>query len=94
MRIEQRGGIVRVWVRVQPRASHTALAGEHDGALKVRVAAPPVDGVANRELVRFLAKLLGVAPSRVRVASGESGRTKVIEIHGADADAVRAALAS
>ena len=94
IRIEQREDGVRLWVRVQPRASRTELAGELDGVLKVRIAAPPVEGEANRELVRYLAKLLGVAPSRVRVASGERGRGKTVEVEGVSVAAVRAALES
>ncbi|MGH7573735.1 MAG: DUF167 domain-containing protein [Longimicrobiales bacterium] len=83
---------VRLRVRVQPRASRTELAGEHDGALKVRLAASPVGGDANRELVRFVAKTLGVAPSRVRLVSGATSRSKTLEITGVDAEAVRVAF--
>ncbi len=91
IRIEQRPGAVRLSVRVQPRASRSEVVGEHDGALKVRLAAPPVEGEANRELVRFLAKLLHVAPSRVSVVSGETGRSKVVQVEGlAVADVERA----
>jgi uncharacterized protein YggU (UPF0235/DUF167 family) len=53
VRIEQREGFVRIPVHAQPRASRSEVVGEHDGALKVRLAAPPVDGEANRELVRL-----------------------------------------
>ena len=90
--IEQRDNTVRVRVRVQPRASRTEVAGEHDGALKVRVAAPPVDGAANDELVRFIARRVGVARSCVRIVSGEAGRSKVVEIEGVDVHSVRVAL--
>lgn len=90
--IEERSGTVRLRVRVQPRASRTEVVGEHDGALKVRVAAPPVDGDANRELVRLLAKALGLASSQVRLVSGATGRSKTLEITGADAAAVRVAF--
>lgn len=90
--IEGRSGTVRLRVRVQPRASRTEIVGEHDGALKVRLAAPPVDGDANRELVRFVAKALGLAPSHVRLVSGASSRSKTLEIAGADAAAVRVAF--
>jgi hypothetical protein len=71
-------------IRAQPRASRTEIAGEYGGALKIRLAAPPVDGGANRELVRFLAKAVGVPRSAVTVVSGESSRNKVVEIEGAD----------
>ena len=73
---------VRFEVRVQPRASRTELAGLHGGALKVRVAAPPVDDAANRALVEFLAECLGVARRSVRIVAGETSRTKVLEVDG------------
>ena len=92
IRLEQRQGAVRLSVRAQPRASRSEIVGELDGALKVRLAAPPVDGEANRELVRFLAKRLGVARSRVSVVSGESGRSKVVEVEGVTAEAVERLL--
>jgi uncharacterized protein len=54
---------VTLRVRVQPRASRDALAGEREGALVVRLTAPPVEGAANEALARFLGRTLGVAPS-------------------------------
>ena len=90
--ITQRDGSVHVRVRAQPRASRTEIVGEHDGALKIRLAAPPVDGAANEELIRHIAKRLGVARSRVRVLTGDTGRSKVVEIDGVEAVAVRDAL--
>jgi len=80
-------------VRVAPRASKTAAAGEHDGALKVRVAAPPVEGAANAELTRFLAKRLGVSVSSVEVVGGHTSKTKVVKAAGAKAsDLLRLAV--
>lgn len=73
-------------VRVVPRASKTAVAGEHDGALKVRVAAPPVEGAANAELMRFLAKQLGVAARAVEIVGGQTSKTKVVRVVGAKAE--------
>ena len=92
LRLEDRGGAVRIPVRAQPRASRSELAGEYDGALRVRLAAPPVDGEANAELIRFLAKTLGVARSAGRLVSGESGRNKVVEVEGVDLATVERAL--
>lgn len=82
-------GGVRFSVRVQPRASRTDIAGIHGDAIKIRVAAPPVEGAANQELVSFLAKQLGVARAAVRIARGETGRQKVIEVAGVQAETVR-----
>jgi uncharacterized protein (TIGR00251 family) len=85
---------VRIRVRVQPRASRTETAGVHDGVLRIRVAAPPVEGEANEALVRFLAKRLRVATSRITLASGAWGRTKVVEVEGVAVDDVARALQS
>lgn len=83
---------VRISVYVQPRASKTAIAGMHDGAIKIRLAAPPVDGAANTALIEFIAERVGVARSRVRLVSGASARRKIVEIEGVDAATVAAAL--
>lgn len=69
-------------VRVQPRAGRNAITGEHDGALKVRLAAPPVEGRANHALCRFLAECLNIPVAAVRIAGGEHSRSKRVEIHG------------
>ena len=82
---EENGSLVFA-VRVAPRASRTAAAGEHDGALKVRVAAPPVEGAANGELTRFLAKRLGVSNGAVEIVGGHTSKTKVIKAAGASAE--------
>jgi uncharacterized protein len=79
-------------VRVQPRASRDAFSGERDGALVVRLTAPPVEGAANEALARFLGKALGVAPSAVRVVSGATGRNKVVSVAGVDAATARERL--
>ncbi|HEX8336469.1 MAG TPA: DUF167 domain-containing protein [Pyrinomonadaceae bacterium] len=73
-------------VRVAPRASRTEAAGEHDGALKVRVAAPPVEGAANVELARFLAKSFGVPARAVEIVGGRASKTKVVRAAGARAE--------
>ena len=85
------GGIT-LRVRVQPRASRDALSGEREGALVVRLTAPPVEGAANEALARLLGKTLGVAPSAVRVVSGAAGRNKLVSVAGLDAATARARL--
>ena len=82
----EEGGSLVFAVRVAPRASKTVAAGEHDGALKVRVAAPPVEGAANEELTRFLAKRLGVPGGAVLIVGGHTSKTKVIKAAGAKAE--------
>jgi uncharacterized protein (TIGR00251 family) len=79
-------------VRVQPRASKDALAGEREGALVVRLTAPPVEGAANEALARVLGRALGVPPSAVRVVSGTTGRHKRVSVAGLDAATARARL--
>ena len=74
----------RLLVWVQPRASRTEVAGMRGDAVKIRLAAPPVDGAANEELVRFLAEMLGVARSAVSIAAGQTSRLKTIEVEGID----------
>jgi uncharacterized protein (TIGR00251 family) len=94
MEIRDLGSAMQFAVVVQPRASRTEIVGEHGGALKLRVAAPPVDGAANEELIRFLARSLSVPQSAVRVLRGSTGRRKVVEVAGISAADVRALLSS
>lgn len=69
-------------VRVIPRASKTEIIGTNDGILKVRVASPPVEGAANAELIKFFAKLLGVAKSNVEIVSGQTSKAKRLRVTG------------
>jgi uncharacterized protein (TIGR00251 family) len=92
--VRERPGGVRLTVRVQPRSRASAVDGVHGGALKVRVAAPPVDGAANAALVGFLAEALGVRPRAVRIVSGDAARTKVIDIDGVEPAHVHRLIAS
>jgi len=77
---------------IQPRASRTELAGRHGDALRVRLAAPPVDGAANEALVRFLAHQLDVPRAAVRITAGASGRRKTVRVSGLGVVAARARL--
>ena len=79
-------------VRVVPRASKSEVAGEVEGNLRVRISALPVDGAANAELVRVLAKYFGVAKSSVEIVSGQSSKTKRIRIIGVTAETARNAF--
>ena len=69
-------------MRVQPRASRTELAGRYGDALKIRLAASPVDGAANEALVRFLAERLNVPRSSVALMAGAGARAKVLAVTG------------
>jgi uncharacterized protein len=79
-------------VRVSARASREAIEGEHAGALKVRLTAPPVEGRAHESLCRLLAKRLAVPLSAVRIVAGEKSRTKQIAISGVTRDHILALL--
>ena len=66
--------------RVVPRASKSEIVGELDGALKIRIAAPPVDGAANAELIKLLAETFEVSKSDIEITSGQTSKTKQIKI--------------
>ena len=70
-------------VQVVPRASRTEVVGEHNGALRIRLAAPPVDGAANEELIRLVARKLKVSRSAVQIASGHNSKLKQLKITAA-----------
>lgn len=92
MEIRSVGDDVSFAVRVTPRASRDAIEGERQGALRVRLTAPPVDDRANQALCRLLAARLKIAPSAVRIVSGERSRTKRVEVRGASEQQIRGLL--
>ena len=91
--LREEGGGVLLEILVQPRASRTRVVGEHDGRLKVQLAAPPVDGEATAALVEFLAGALRVRKGDVAIARGETGRRKTVRVAGVSAAAAGRALA-
>jgi uncharacterized protein (TIGR00251 family) len=82
LRVSESNGKVRFSVRVQPRASRSEVVGIYGDALRIRLAAPPVDGAANAELVDFLAEIFAVARRSVKILAGESSRSKIVEVEG------------
>ena len=80
IRYSEKGGSITFHVCVVPRASRSEIAGERNGALRVRLASPPVDGAANRELIALLAKALSVPRSAVAIDSGHNSRTKRVTV--------------
>ncbi len=83
---------VRIDVLVKPRASKDSIEGWKEGALIIRLSAPPVEGSANRALVKLLAGKIGIAKGKVRIVSGERSRTKVVEIEGVSAGELKERL--
>lgn len=87
-----RNGSVLLSLHVQPRAAKNELAGIHDGALKIRLTTPPVDGKANKAVIAFLARKLKVPKSSVRLRSGLKNRRKQVWICSLDEENVRRRL--
>ena len=83
---------IDIRVRVVPRSSRSEIVAFVEGILKIRIAAPPVDGAANAELVKVIAKAFGVSKSSVVILSGESSKTKRIRITGASKTAISSIL--
>lgn len=79
---EDGSGNLILRLHVQPGAGETAVVGLHGEALKIRLAAPPVDGKANEALVAFLARRLGIAKARVELVAGAASRAKRVRISG------------
>lgn len=82
LNISEHEGAVRFPVKVQPRASRSRFRGIAEGALKLQLTAPPVDGAANSALIAFLADALHIAKSRIAIVQGETGRLKLIQVAG------------
>ena len=79
-------------LHIQPGAKKTEIVGLHGEALKIRLAAPPVDGKANAALLEFLAEKLGVGRTALYLVSGQTSRTKRVGIDGCSAEELRALL--
>ena len=72
-------------VRIIARASRSEITGEYNGALRIRIAAPPVEGAANRELIRLLAKSFKLPQNAIDIVSGAGSKSKIVRVQGADA---------
>jgi len=79
---DEKNGRLTFKVRVVPRASHSEIVGEHDGALRVRIAAPPVEGAANEELVRTLAQAFKVSRNTIEIVAGHTSKLKTVRVTG------------
>ena len=74
--------MVTTRVQLQPKSSRDEIVGFHGGRLKIKITAPPVDGKANKKLIEFLSKTLGVSKSSVEIIKGISSKLKTLAIHG------------
>lgn len=88
--VEAVSGGVRFDLRVSPRASRDAIGGVHDGALRVRITAPPVDGEANAAIIEALSKALKVPKRAVTIVAGATSKTKRVKVDGVTPEDVRA----
>lgn len=79
-------------VHIVPRSSVNRVSGTHDEAVKIHLMAPPVNGAANKALIRFLAKRFGVRPYQVEILSGHRSRAKRLRVTGLSAEKIRARL--
>jgi uncharacterized protein (TIGR00251 family) len=91
-RIRETAEGLEVPLHVQPRARRTELGGIHNGALKLKVLAPPVDDAANRAVVKFFSELMGIPRSRIQIIAGLKSRDKVLRITGASLRKLQALL--
>ena len=85
--LTEKDGSIIFAVRIIPRASRSEIVGELGGALKIKISAPPVDGAANKELVKLLSKYFSVSKSLVEIVSGETSKKKRVRIDGFDSKA-------
>ena len=92
--LRENGGRTTLTLHIQPGAKKTEVAGIHGDALKIRLAAPPVDGKANAALIAFVADRLGLARSAVALKSGQTSRLKVLEISAAPDDTIQRLIPS
>ena len=88
--LAEKDGKLTFKVHVVPRASQSEIVGEHNGALRVRLAAPPVDGAANEELIRTLARALKLPPSAIEIVAGHRSKVKRVCATGANAKTLAA----
>ena len=92
IRFTAEAGALTFTVRAQPRATKSAVVGEVEGALKLKLAAPPIEGAANEELLRFLVKLFTVPRRHISILSGATAKTKIIRIEGLTSEQFETAL--
>ena len=86
--IQENSGSVTLEVRVIPRSSKSEIVGEYNGAMKVKLSAPPVDGAANEELIRVLSKEFEISRSAIEIVSGHTSKSKRVRIADVNPDRI------
>jgi uncharacterized protein (TIGR00251 family) len=92
IRLTEKNGSLVFNARVLPKSSKSEIVGEIDGALRVKLKSPPVDGAANEELIKLLAKEFGVAKSAIEIISGQTSKTKQILVANISIEKLNAVL--
>ena len=92
IRYSESGDALIFEVRVVPRASRSEIVGEHNGALRLRIAAPPVDGAANEAVIRTLALAFKVSRGAIEIISGHTSRLKKVKVTGVDREVLTALI--
>jgi uncharacterized protein (TIGR00251 family) len=92
MKLVEKDGAVRFEVHAKPRAKKSKVIGERGDAVEVALAAPPVDGAANEELVRFMAKVLAIRQRDIELVRGETSREKLLSVSGLTAAEIESRL--
>jgi uncharacterized protein len=82
LQIRETAAGLEVRIHVQPRAKRCELCGIHNGALKLKVVAPPVDDAANRAIIEFFSSLLNISKSSISITSGQKSRDKALMVQG------------
>lgn len=84
LEVKEENNAISFAVAASPRASKSAIIGVHDKALKIKLAAPPIDGAANKKLIAYFSKMLKITKSNITIISGESSKRKRVRITGVD----------
>jgi uncharacterized protein (TIGR00251 family) len=92
MKLVEKDGTVRFEVHAKPRAKKSRVVGERGDAVEIALAAPPVDGAANEELIRYVSKILAVPKRAIELVRGETSREKLLAVTGLSPAEVEARL--
>lgn len=90
--LKTRDGSIELSLYIQPGASKSRLLGEHDGALKIAIQSPPVDGKANKALIAYIAELTDISKKSIEIVRGEKSRKKCLRLHQASLETIEEAI--